>query len=751
MLKNFSAVGVVLPIFSIVSGCQSTDDQVVADWSPARLERVEAQPQGARNGSYPAGNIETQPLPKTQVLMGTGRLAGDEKGNKSLNDGNDPDGVTLNLVNTPIAQAAKIVLGEINGSNFIIDPKVDGKITLQTARPTRKKNVIEMFEAALRGSNAALVQAAGGYRIVPLDQAASAGAPLRTGNGQSGSTKIGETIELLQLRYVSAAEMKRVLEPIAPHGAMLRADEARNLLTLSGSPEELASIKETIDVFDIDTMRGMSFAIVPVRSNDPDALADDVRTVFGSDKDGPTNGVIRFIGNKRLQAILVITSQPRYISRADAWIRKLDSRARGGEKQFYTYEVQNRPAKELVAVLDSLLSSDSATGGSRTNAVAPRSQATALSTSATSGATAISGADPMAGVAGNGSPFGGLGGNSAQFASPGSQSSPLENNMASGGAGTASTSLGGDQRIKIAADQAKNALLIIASPEDYKRVLRMIERLDLLPNQVLIEATIAEVTLTDDMQFGVRAFLQQRASKLTNTNDAGGSLASVFPGFSYVLKGMNAQLTLNALNSVTHVNVISTPSLTVLDNKTATLQVGDQVPITTQSAVSVATTGAPVVNSVSYRDTGVILSITPHINESGRVLLDLEQEVSSVAQTTSSNINSPTIQQRKVKTSVVLNDAEALALGGLRQDHRSVSRDQVPLFGDIPLLGAAFRSKDDSATQTELVILITPHVIRSLSEARGVTDEFREKLRHMQPTARLGSKTFEQSFHRILD
>jgi len=188
----------------------------------------------------------------------------------------------------------------------------------------------------------------------------------------------------------------------------------------------------------------------------------------------------------------------------------------------------------------------------------------------------------------------------------------------------------------------------------------------------------------------------------------------------------------------------------VLDNKTATLQVGDSVPITTQSAVSTLTAGAPIVNSVSYQDTGVILSITPHINQSGRVILDIQQEVSSVANTTSSGIDSPTIQERKIKTSVVVNDAETLALGGLIQNTRNHSTTQVPVLGDIPLFGNAFKTKDDTVGKTELIILITPRVIRSLTEAQEVTQEFKRKLREMAPPALAGPHTIEQSVDRVL-
>ena len=281
--------------------------------------------------------------------------------------------------------------------------------------------------------------------------------------------------------------------------------------------------------------------------------------------------------------------------------------------------------------------------------------------------------------------------------------------------------------------------------------MRVIGALDVVPNQVLIEATIAEITLKDDLRFGLRWYLQHKDSSYTFTDSLAGSVGSLFPGFNYALTAANISTTLTALNAITDVNVISSPSLTVADNRTAVLQVGDEVPITTQSAVSVLTPGAPVVNSVTYKDTGVILSITPRISESGRVALDIQQEVSTVGQTTSSTIDSPTISQRRVRTSVVVSDGEAFALGGMIQDSKTVARTQIPLLGDIPIVGNAFRMKDNLIGKTELIVLIAPHVIRNVNEARRVTDEFRRELAINIPYGRRQPRTPEQTIIRTIE
>jgi general secretion pathway protein D len=358
--------------------------------------------------------------------------------------------------------------------------------------------------------------------------------------------------------------------------------------------------------------------------------------------------------------------------------------------------------------------------------------------SGTQGSAAFPGAGLTGGVNATGSNTG---------TSPGSTSSDSQPSETSAGVGPP----GDEDRVHIAVDQANNTLIILASRQDYQRALKIIQRLDIVPNQVLIEAIIAEVSLTDDLSFGVRWFFQGKNAGYSLTDAASAVFGSSFPGFSYALALANIQATLNALNSITKVNVISSPSLTVLDHRTATLQIGDQVPVVTQSAVGVTTSGAPIVNSVNYRDTGVILSITPSIAESGRVLLNIEQEVSSVATTTTSNIDSPTIKQRRIKTTVLVNNGESLALGGLIQDQTNDTRTQVPLFGDIPLVGNAMSQKQNTIGKTELIILIAPHVIRNLDEAREISDEYRSQFDIHRPQTRGGPPSPGRTLQRIVD
>jgi general secretion pathway protein D len=729
---------------TVVSGCNMrsgigpTVASSSSDIGPtvASSAKVDAVGQSEALEAYardpgPTGAI-TLPSPSSQAVAtqdyGNGRMIG---GALSGQKGVDPDGnVVLNLSSVPLQQAAKTVLGDMIGVNFVVDPRVDGVVTVQTTRPVNKADALELFQAALAPLGAVLVQSRGIYRIAPADQAATGA--IATGRGPGDGAIGGNGVRVVQLKYVSATEVARVLEPMVPKGAIVQADDARNILALKGSPGEIDAMLDSISIFDVDVMRGMSFAVVPVKTSQPEKMVDELKAVFASDKEGPLKGRVRFIANTRLGAILVVTSQPSYLPRAQSWIRRLDTKANGAERQLHVYQVQNRPVAELAAVLQSIFANEMKVVRSPTRNVSPRSRQAGLG----SGAARVPGPGGLSpeletgqnGFARNGNAAGGdL--HSLTRALNNEPELPLADPME---ASPVSTGPAGEPPLKIVADETKNSLLIMANDRDYQRVLRVIQGLDVVASQVLIEAVIAEVTLNDDLQYGVKWQLSKGGTPTaTFANTLTGGVATAFPGFNYAINAASIATTLSALNALTHVNVISTPSLMVLDNKTARLQIGDQVPITTQTATSTVTANTAIVNSISMQDTGVILSVTPRINESGRVQLEIEQEVSSVVKTTTSKIDSPTIQQRRVKTTVVVNDGEVLALGGMIQDQASKTSSQIPLLGDLPGLGPIFSDRTNSIRKTELVILITPRVVRDGAEGRLVTEEYRRKMRNV--------------------
>lgn len=587
------------------------------------------------------------------------------------------DGYTLNLVNAPISQAAKKILGDIMGYNYIVDPRVEGQITVQTSTPVSKDMLLEILETSLAVNRAAIVKRQGRYDIVPAEEALKSSPSIDVSGLRA--TGPGVRLQVIQLKYISAQEMKEILEPISQSGSVIRVDTARNYLVVAGSGSELAAIRDAIGIFDVDYMKGMSVGLYPLKTAKPTALVNELYSVFGVDAGSK---IIKFIPNERLNSVMAITSRPNYLPKVQAWIRQLDRVAESNDEQLFVYEIQNRPANELAKVLQSVLASENA--NNNTQDVAPN-------------------LTPTAYVA---------------------EGTELQETTAQTPAVTAQeTNLGP----RIVADVEKNSLLISTTAREYKRIERILQQLDVMPTQVFLEAIIAEVSLNDQLRYGVSWYFERGPGSVTLADTSNGIPSSSFPGFSWSHSTDNVQAVLNTISSVTKVKVISSPNLMVINNQKATLQVGDQVPIVTQTATGKETASA-IVNAVELKDTGIILSVTPRINNSGRVMLDIEQEVSDVVPTTTSGIDSPTIQQRKISTRVVVGDGESITLGGLIQEKKAQTQKKLPVLGDVPVLGNAFKSKTDTINRTELIIFIRPRVIRDVHEARMATDEFRAKM-----------------------
>jgi general secretion pathway protein D len=470
------------------------------------------------------------------------------------------------------------------------------------------------------------------------------------------------------LNFVSASEMVKILQPLIDQGLKVDVQRERNMLLLSGDGGQMQSALDALNLFDVDVLKGKSVALVPLHDADPDAIVAELKRLFSSEEGGMLDGVIDFVPNPQLQSILVITSRQAYLDRAEKWIRDLDRGASGSRSYMAVYELQNRSAAEVAPIISQLLQSD--TTGSDSTGPSPEAAGESKST-----ATATSG-----------------------------------------------------QKFDVAADDTRNALLVRADQDTQDQIAALLKTLDSPARQVLLEATIAEVTLNDQMQLGTRWFFEN-GNWSTGFSDLGnGGVGASNPGFSAVFGVGKAELALSALASVTKVKVISSPTLMVLDNKEGTLQIGDQVPIATQTASGTDAANTTVLTQVSYRDTGVILHVKPRIGTGGRVMLDIDQEVSSVQANKSSGIDSPTIRQRKIGTSVALADGATLILGGLVQEDASDARSQTPGLGDVPVLGNLFRRKDGVKSRSELLILIRPHVVDSDTAAQAVTSSWRGRL-----------------------
>ncbi len=635
--------------------------------------------------------------------------------------------VTLNFEDSDIRDVVRVILGEFLKVTYTVDPAVKGTATLHTAQPVKREMLLPLLESLLGQNGASLVQRNDMYSVVP------------TGTAQTGPANPGEMTEIVPLRYASAPDLAKVLAPYVGQGSKIAAGPAKDSLIISGGAAARASLLDLIHAFDVDFLAGQSYAIFPVASAEPVTVANEVQQYVRAGGQEDSSGPVRVIPLDRISAVLVVAADPSYLARIGDFVAQVDEVGQTTERRLHVYYVQNGTALEIGAVLQRAFVPQAAGGNpfaeqGLEGALAPGSQPTAISTPAAQSATP--------GLAGSGTGLGGTGLGATGLAS-GAQTGTQANPAPLSAPPTPLSALPGPglepgqptpaKGIRIIPDRRNNALLIWATPSEYATIEATLHKIDILPLQVLVEATIAEVTLNDALQYGTQFFLNQHHNAEILSNGTTSSITPSFPGFAYTFTSSPANITISALQSVTDVRVISDPQLVVLDNQSARLQVGDIVPIVTQTAVSVTTVGAPVVNSVEYRETGVILQVTPRVNSGGLVTLDIEQQVSAVVPTTSSSINSPTIQQRQIRSRVVVQDGETIGLGGLIKDSRTNSNQGLPWLTDVPVLGALFGTRNNSAQRTELLVLLTPRVIQDQRGARALTEDMRAKF------GRLGS------------
>ncbi|MEM7060432.1 MAG: type II secretion system secretin GspD [Pseudomonadota bacterium] len=609
----------------------------------------------------------------TPTFVRYGDTAPAAKQSQRSRSGSQGPRTTLNIENASIDEIAAKILGDLLGATYTIEVDLPDVATLRTPRPSTAREIIGLFEDLLTARGAVLLSDGNSFRILPADPDS---APLRTAPlDRGGGQALGYGSQAIKLAHIKPSRMAEILQPVIAEGAIRSLDDRRGLLVLAGSRRELDEVKAIIDLFDVDWLRSMSIGLLPLRRANPVDVAQEIMFTL-SDETAEGASDTRVLPVERAKAVLVVSPSAAILNTIKDIVPYLDI-ANGDDRSVYVYQVQNRSAAELADLVGKVYGAAQGSGGQPPAA------------------------DEDAGI---------------------TQASLT---VATGN---------GARGVSVVADDAGNALIVRADPDTYPEAISLIQSLDTLPSQVLLEMMIAEVTLADELRYGVEWFLRfgefdgQFSANLTDFVNPTGA------GLSLLLSGSNAGVVVNALSGLTDVNVVSNPSLMVLDNRSATLQVGDQVPVVLQSAVSVNDPDAPIVNSVQYRDTGVTLNITPRISDNGLVVLEIEQNVSDVVETTTSGIDSPTIQQRRIATTVAVNDGESLALGGLIRDEAGNIQTGVPLLRDIPVAGELFKNTEDVRQRTELIIIITPRVIRNPAEARLVTNELRDRLISLRPT-----------------
>lgn len=693
-----SATVAILSVI-VLSACAATQGTVDPVPKPVR-------PTTMTSGPFPPQQVAPDVNARakdTLVLPGTGNFVKATPPQVPAPSGSEE--FSLNFEATDIRAIVQSIMGDYLRESFSIHPATTGTGTIRLSKPVSRKDLIPILEMMLRQNGQIMLREEGLYKIMPAAQGTRGSISPQVGTSTT-PLPTGFSVQIVQLKYVGAADMLRILTPyVTDPAASVQIDAVRNLVIISGTQRELRHLFDIIDLFDVDFLAGYSVGLFQM-STDVKALAADLDRIFGTAAQSPLAGIVRIIPIERMNGLLVVTTQAKYLEEAKKWIDRLD-RAGGasGGVRLNVYPVQHGKAEKLAQLLSEVY-------GNKQSSTGP---------------TLAPGQRP------------------AQIATPPTvPGQPAAAAAAQSLVSFAGSGVSVSKDVRIIADNDNNALLILASPSDYETIQSALRQLDVARRQVSVEVLVAEVTLNDELSFGIEWFINARLNTVGALRDSTAGLPRL-PGLfnssgtavtdprSLVPTASGLQLinigpggdiraVLHALGTDGRSKVISTPRVMVLDNEKATINVGDQISVDTGSSTG-TTTGGNVVTTRQYLSTGVILTVTPRINAGGRVTLDVNQEVSSPGPG-----SNPTISTRKAQTVVTVSSGETMVLAGLIADTNTTGSSGIPLLSKIPLIGGLFGTQSLIKKRTELVLLITPTVVTNPEDARAVTDEIRKKL-----------------------
>jgi len=708
----------------LLASCANTPDVKQDDFATEQSTKTATQPLY----SPPPPNLPefedqqeqdqtTQKELRPVVKHGTGKFI--KSPGRGAGQGAPAEGeITLNFEAVDLREVIKVIFEEILNENYLIDPAVQGVVTINTTIPVSKQDVLPILESILEINQATLVYQDSVYRIIPTANAKKVVTSPTVGD----LWRSGHGIQVVPLKYVSAKEMQKILNTISDNPDNIKVDEARNILILNGSGRMLNNYVNTIKMFDVDWLDGMSLGLFPLEHTDSKTIVDDLTAIIGDDKNGPLAGMVKLIPIERLNAVLVVSHQSYYVGQIKKLIQQFDlgiDKAPG--RRLYVYRLKHGKAENIADILQRIFGQqvegqqEGALLGSTesrklSNIRPPSVSSVPLSSKESKSVNKLEQRQTrVEAVRGSTAApdTGALGGNGAESSYP----------------------------VTIIADNDNNAILVLASAQDYRKIQTTIERLDVAPRQVLIEATIAEVQLTDNLSYGVRWFLEGGLGN-GRTFDAGfnAPLPAAIGGDGFSLGIFNnsgdLRLFFDILETESSVKLLSAPQIMVVDNQTANFRVGDQIPIVTRSSQSTTDANAPIVSEVQFRDTGTLLQVTPRINAGGMVTMEINQEVSRPGSepAVGGGGNVP-ISQRTIDSTVIVHSGQTVVLGGLIREDSTKSKGGIPVLKDIPVMGTMFSNTRDNKNRTELIITLTPRVITNPNEAYEISRELREKIK----------------------
>ena len=728
MISRRSRKALSVLFLPLIAGCAQQPSTPVGQ-PPATEPPKAAVPEAAAAGNGRDDNAK--------IYRGTGLLVGGQETMGAVVPRRPPPPggpVVLNFEGADLREVVRNILGDILNQPYTIDPNVGGQVTIRTASGIPRDALPATLETLLRMNGATMVREGNLWKVMPQTNAVRGNVTPQLGDS-TRPLPPGYSVQIVPLKYIGVRDMLRILEPFAKDAQAVRPDELRNLLILSGTETELRHLMDTIDMFDIDWMSGMSAGIFTLRNADVKTVSQELDKVLGDKNTSPFTGILRIIPIERMNALLVISPNAQYIDEAKKWIERLDSGS-GESARFFVYNLQNQRAERVGPLLQQAF-----TG--RTTQPGP------------SAAPTLAPGTPAGEIV---SPPSFMQQPTIAPNTPAASALPAAIGAAAGAAAgvRAVTGEGGGivRNIQVVADKDQNTLLIVATPSEFSIIEAALKKLDVASRQVMIEVTIAEVTLNDSLTFGVEWLFKGGAPSGRGSGGffaPGGTPAfnpavpvasavaavglGIAQGFSYIINNANfpggVQAVLRLLDTYGNTKVVANPHVAALDNQKATIKSGERIPINQQTFLGTGT-GVPtnaVTTTSQYIDTGVLLQVTPHINAGGLVSLDVQAEVSNPGTLVPNE--APPINTRSVQTYVSVQSGQTMIMGGLISDARQNASEGLPLLSRIPILGGLFGSQQLKNSRTELVLFITPRVVENEVDIRGAIDDLRRKMENM--------------------
>ena len=634
-----------------------------------------------------------------------GQQASDQRGNGQL-DITAAGEIVLNFDNADIYEVIR-ALAEVLEIDYIVDPGVKGRVTIHTSGSLKTADLMPVFYQILDANGLTAVREGNLYRIVTLKdasrQAIDASTPARK---QRGGIDGDAVIQVIPLEFISAPEMAKLLTPFVSANGTIVSHEGSDTLIVVDRRANLQKLLKLVDAFDVSLFQRARHRFFPLKHADPETTAEVISEILAAYAAGD-EAVGSVVALPRMGMILVISPDEQVFAKAESLIRQLDVPQTDVEPKIHVYFVKNGKAGELSDILNRVFSE---------KAVSARSRSTNQEPSGTAGQKS------------EGKPSSFQMNLSFKDDDTTRESPAAQNDQPSTGA------LRRD--IRINPDEIRNALIIEATPSDYRMIEDLLNRLDVLPRQVLIEVMIAEISLNASTELGVEWEYIKGDGGTPTTSMLSGNIGAA--GLQYVVGQANRwKASLSALAQEDKVNILSSPTLLASDNKEAKIDISTEIPVAS-AQYEYQSEGNPLLETnIQYRNTGVILSVTPHINEFGLVSMDVSQEVSEQSENVDvGNESLPSFFKRSVDTSLTVKHGQTIVIGGLIRQNVSDGHSGVPCLGGLPGVGFLFGKQKQSTEKTELIILITPRVISTLDDVDVVTEDFRNKIGDIPAAAR---------------